>query len=159
MECRASPIRTLGLLALDALLLAASAVCLLRDEPLAQLAGLAGLLLFGFAGLLLLTKGFRRAPVVVIDERGIEDRRLGCGVIPWAEIRSIHVRELRSSRFLGLELVDEERYLARLSRWRRVLARGNRKLGFAAFSIGFTGLKPGLDEVLAHLESHRSAPS
>ncbi|MCC6781724.1 MAG: hypothetical protein IT457_02690 [Planctomycetes bacterium] len=80
-------------------MLAAGADCLRRDEAPAQLVDVAGRLVFGVAGPLLLTKDFRRAPLAAIDGRGI-----------------------------------------------------------AAFGIGSTGRRPGLDDVLAHREARVQAP-
>jgi hypothetical protein len=89
---------------------------------------------------------FRHGPTVVIDELGVFDRRMGVGPIPWEDIASVSVAEVKRQRVLSLWLRNEEPYLSRASAWRRRLAAANRALRFSPFCRSFTGLTPGLDE-------------
>lgn len=74
-------------------------------------------------------------PRLIIDDRGIFDRTLGVGVIPWSEIVDAFPRTIASCRFVCLVLRQPEEYLSRLPRRRRPFASLNRELGFTDFSI------------------------
>jgi hypothetical protein len=102
---------------------------------------------------------FRASPQVVINDEGIEDRRMKIGVIRWEEIQSLSIGSMNSAKFLCIEVAAPERYLSRLSRWGRFLGAVTEALGFPALTIGFSGLSPGLKEVWAYLQARDSVLS
>jgi len=59
---------------------------------------------FDLLGLALFITAFLdRRPKLILDDRGILDKRLRIGVIPWAEIRSVDVRSLGGVNFIWLK--------------------------------------------------------
>jgi hypothetical protein len=66
------------------------------------------------------------------------------GVISWDDIRSLSVRQVKSGKFLCIELVDREKYLSRLPRWKRTVTAANEAMGLSALTINFIGLSPGI---------------
>jgi hypothetical protein len=110
-----------------------------------------GVAFFGLYLISILLQVFRHGPTVVIDELGVLDRRMGVGRIPWGDIASVSVAQVRRQRLISLWLRNEEQYLSQASAWRRNLALANRGLGFSLFCMSFNGLTPGLDEAYARL--------
>jgi hypothetical protein len=99
---------------------------------------------------------FRSGPQVVINDEGIEDRRLKIGIIPWEDIQSLSIGSLNSVEFLCVKVFEPEKYLVRWPRWKRSLAGMNAAFGFPALTISFSGLSPGIREVWAHLQGRAS---
>jgi hypothetical protein len=94
---------------------------------------------------------FRRGVVVIIDERGIEDRQMGFGLIPWTEIRGAYVTEMGNGkgRFLSIVVDHPETYLAKTPIHKRLLARLN--AAFPAIQkvmINFSLLEPEVEVAL-----------
>jgi hypothetical protein len=79
-------------------------------------------------------------PRLIIDDRGVFDRTLGVGVIPWSEILDAFPRTISSSSFVCLVLRQPESYLSRRPRRHRAFASLNRQLGFTDFSLNLTGM-------------------
>jgi hypothetical protein len=147
VECHTSKLKLLGFLDLTCIMVSVSYFCTTLPDMVARVAGWVGVGFFGLGFIAIPLRFFRSGPQVVINEEGIDDRRLIIGVIRWSDIRSLSIRSLNSVKFLCIELVEPEKYLARLPRWRRSLEWTNEILGFPAMTIGFTGLSPGIDQV------------
>ncbi len=79
-------------------------------------------------------------PRLVIDDKGIWDRRWNAGVIEWSDIRTAWVKHLNDEPFLCLELKDPAKYTDRLSPLQKRLVGLNRDLGFSEVSISLSGL-------------------
>jgi len=118
-----------------------------------QAVGWFGVVFFGLCLVAILFQLFRRGPTVTIDELGVLDRRLGIGPIPWQDISSVSVTQIKRQRFIALWLRNEDDYLSRVPAWRRKLVQANRAMGFSPFCIAFTGLTPGLDEAYARFRA------
>lgn len=88
-------------------------------------------------------------PRLIIDERGVLDRTLGVGRIPWGDIEAAYVRSISGNDFICLELRNAAEYKRRLSKVRRALAAGNRGLGFTDFNLNLSGVDARTDEVFA----------
>lgn len=58
------------------------------------------------------------------------------------------MRSISGADFISLELVDPEKYKARLSPVKRSLAKTNRALGFADFNLNLSGIGADTDQVL-----------
>ena len=157
MTCYRSLPKMLGLLLLAILMTALSAWCTTQPQARAQLFGWLGVAFFGFGVLVLARQVFRRGPVIVVDILSITDHRSSDGPLFWDQVRSIWVGSVQSSKFLCLDLKDPEALLARWSAKRRALAKANAALGFPPVTISFTGLSPGLEEVLTYLRSTQPA--
>jgi hypothetical protein len=98
---------------------------------------------------------FDRRPRLVIDERGIFDRSLRVGVIPWSEITGTAVRSVSGNTFIALELRDPALFTRQFGGFGRALTSANRKLGFRELNLNLTGLAVRADEVLALIRQHR----
>ena len=153
MRCYPSRWKLMGLLGLTSLMVGMSYGCTRTPGLVPSLVGWSGVAFFGLGFVAFPIMLGRKGPVVVIDEAGIEDRRWKFGVIPWADVRSLSILTIQSTKLLGIDLVEPEKYLARLPRWQRSLASANAWLGFPAFAISFAGLSPGIKEVWAALQS------
>jgi hypothetical protein len=153
MECRTSIPRTLGLAGLAVLMMAAGYVSARIGIGLIQAVGWFGVAFFVLCFLAILLQLFRRGPTVVIDELGVFDQRMGIGRIPWGDIASVSIAQVRRQRFISLWLRNEELYLSQVPNWRRGVAAANRALGFSPFCMSFAGLTPGLDEAYARLRA------
>ena len=153
MTCYRSLPRMLGLLLLAVLMTALSAWCTTQPQVRAQVFGWLGVAFFGFGMLVLARQVLRRGPVIVLDNLSITDHRSADGPLFWDQIQSIWVGSVQSSKFLCLELKDPEALLSRWSAKRRAFAKANAALGFPAVTISFTGLSPGLEDVLIYLRS------
>ncbi len=153
MECYTSRVKLVGLLLLTVVMVGASYFCTTLDGFVPQVVGWIGVAFFGLGFVVFPVMFLRRGPQVVLSDEGFEDKRLKVGLIPWRDIRSVSVGSVNSAKFLCLELQDPDKYLSRLPRWKRSLARTNTALGFSAVTISFSGLSPGLKEVEAYLET------
>ncbi len=129
----------------------------LTTQPglLHRVIGWVTIVFFGACGAIFPILFLRTGPQVIINDAGIEDRRWKLGVIPWSDVRLLSVFSIQSSKFLGIELVDPDKYLSRLPSWQRRLAVANRLLGAPEFCISFSGLTPGLRKVVEHLRTQR----
>lgn len=61
-----------------------------------------------------------RGPCVVITDQGINDKRLGMGLIRWSDVAGVRMQGIGGAYFISLELSNSERYLSRLSAFTRV---------------------------------------
>ncbi len=102
--------------------------------------GWMSIILFGGCGLVFIWQLLDSRPRLIIDDRGVFDRTLGIGAIPWSEIADAYPRTIASSSFVCLVLRQPERFLSLLPRRRRAFASLNQQLGFTDFSINLTGV-------------------
>lgn len=137
--------KTSGVMALAVVMLTGAGFLTTLPQWRAQVAGWFGLVVFSPMLILFAREVVRGGPVVVIDAHGLTDRRSGMGTLRWEDVKAAGVGRLNGNRFLWVELADRERYIGRLSWWRRLFYVSDRRLGFGDLSIGFVGLTPGLD--------------
>jgi hypothetical protein len=81
-------------------------------------------------------------PVVIINDEGIFDRRLGMGVIRWADIVDVQVEA--GAQFLCLRVRDPNLYISRLQGQAREKMQFHQSLGFMMLNIGIRGLDANL---------------
>lgn len=158
MECRPSRVKLLGLLGLTGLMVAMSYSLTTLHDVLSRSVGWVALVFFG---LCLIAEGvmfFRTGPQVIINDEGIEDRRMKIGVIRWEDILSLRIDKVESTKFLCIELVDPEKYLSRLPQRGRWLVTVAERMGFPGVTIAFVGLSPGIQEVWAYLLARDREP-
>ena len=153
MEYRTSISRTLGLAGLAVLMIAACYFVARTAVGFKQGVGWFGVVFFALCLVPIVRQLLRRGPTVVIDDSGVLDRRWGIGSIPWPDISSVSLTQVKRQRFISLWLRNEDEYLSRVSPWRQKLAEANRMMGFSPFCIAFTGLTPGLEEAYARLRA------
>lgn len=151
MECFTSMTKTIGLFLAVLALVLVSAFCTMIPRATAQIAGWAGVAFFGVGLLAMIWQLFRSAPIVVLDDRGIRDFRSSV-FIEWAAIESVWVGDFQTHRFLFVQAHDEEKVLAQMTVFRRLVAKANRGLGYPPIAISFAGLSPGLEEAWAYIK-------
>jgi hypothetical protein len=159
MKCYTSKVKSLGLLGLTCAMVSVSYFCTTLPGLTPRVVGWIGVGFFGLGFIAFPVMFFRTGPQVVINDEGIEDRRLKIGVIRWEDIQSLSIGSVNSAKFLCIEVADPERYLSRLPRWSRPLRAATEALGFPSLTIGFSGLSPGLKEVWAYLQGRDRMPS
>lgn len=151
LEFHNSRLKLVGLLCLTILLVAAGYFCTTLPALLPRVIGWVGVCFFGLGFIVIPVSFFRSGAQVIIDLRGIEDRRMKIGVIPWEEIVEVRMARIESTKFLVLQLKEPRRYLDQMKPWQRKLAAANRAIGFSDISIGFVGLNPSIDDAWKHL--------
>jgi hypothetical protein len=159
IECYASRMKLAGLFGLTCVMVGMSYFCSRMPGLVPRLVGWFGVVFFGLGFIVVPWMLCSKGPLLVIDDHGIEDRRWKIGVIPWEDVHSLSVITIQSTKLLGIELVDPEKYLARLPRWQRSLAAINSAVGYPPFAISFAGLSPGIKEVWATLQSQGEGSS
>jgi hypothetical protein len=63
---------------------------------------------------------FDRGPCIIINEEGINDKRLGMGIIRWSDIERVSMQGLGGAYFISLELMNSERYVSRQPMYTRI---------------------------------------
>ncbi|MCO5171825.1 MAG: hypothetical protein M9894_36460 [Planctomycetes bacterium] len=130
----------------------------LRDEALRAI-GLAAAGFFGLCALAIARLLLRGRPGLVIDDEGLIDGTSGAapGRVRWDEVAAVRVVPQNGQPALvGLDLVDLERFLDRLSllqRWlvRSYVAAGDPPVGLRAESVGLEA-----EALAALLEAERA---
>lgn len=84
--------------------------------------------------------GTPKGPVIVLNEKGVLDRRLKIGVIKWDDIRSIKSYSLSGAEYISLELHDSGKYTARRPFWLGALSQVYRFFGMSTIAISTNGL-------------------
>jgi len=141
-----------ALFVLSVIMIAGACFCTTLPGAARQVAGWFGVFFFGLAPPIIVVRLCQRHPVVIIGPDGVLDSRLTCGPIHWSDVTAVERRTVSGNSILCIRVRDEETYIARMSRWKALLARFNRVFGFPPLSIGFTGLTPGMDAVWEAIE-------
>jgi hypothetical protein len=93
---------------------------------------------------------FRSDARVVIDHRGVLDKRLGVGTIRWQDIRGIYVKKLKSIDHICLEVENENKYLNKRSTFTNLAAKFLKATNkISPFNINTGVLDAGPDEIYA----------
>lgn len=72
------------------------------------------------AFVLALKQTFDRGPCIVINEEGINDKRLRMGTIRWCDIERVRMHGVGAAYFISLELLNSKQYLARQPAYVRI---------------------------------------
>lgn len=84
--------------------------------------------------------------VLIVDQTGVTDNSSAAalGFIPWADIDRIYMDSMMNNQFIELVLKDEEKYLAKMSGYKKFTALSNKKLGhqIVCITLNFTGVSP-----------------
>ena len=111
--------------------------------------------LYGIAFLLLLQKLIRRGPKVILSNKGIEDRRLGIGLIPWEEISQLAIEHIHAAEFLAVSVIDPDKYATRMSWANRLGSRSLVKHGYPPIAISFEMLDTSWEVIWTFIEKYR----
>jgi hypothetical protein len=157
MECRSSFSQRLGVLLIFVLwgALLVWSLGVISGWPTPPLpvraAGWAGVILVVFV-FPTLRPLFSSRAVVILNDAGIDDARIGLGLIPWSDIASVSRYEIRGRPYIQFWLQDERAYLERWATWRRMVARVVSSLGYSPLSMNFAGISPGFEPVYAYIK-------
>jgi hypothetical protein len=121
--------------------------------------GLLGLVFGALGAVAIARKLFDTSPGLILDERGLTDNAsaMSAGFIPWSDITGIQVQQIHRQRLLNVVLADPEAYLARCKPWKRLLLRGNLRMGASPVAIPSSTLAIGFDELVERVEEHLAA--
>lgn len=109
-----------------------------RYSPLViKIAAIACIVFFGACGVVALKKLFSTANGLVIDELGITDTSgaVSLGLIAWEDISHISTYQVMSLKMLLIHVYDNDKYLNRLTGWKRKLTVKNLSMSGAPASI------------------------
>jgi hypothetical protein len=112
-----------------------------------------GIILGVIPGWFVLQQMSRKGPTLIINESGIDDKRLGVGQIPWTAISSVSACKapLRNKSLIELWLSDESAYVSRMPRRMRMVAPTLKANGHSPFVISMTFLNPGFGAVYEYI--------
>ena len=85
-------------------------------------------------------RGHDTDPCIIIDDKGVFDRRLQVGVIRWEDIRRIKSHSLSGAEYISLDLHNMNTYEARRPLWLRASAKTQRLSGMSPIAISTNGL-------------------
>ena len=92
------------------------------------------------------------AAVLVMNEEGISDRRLGVGLILWSDIVDVQIESrYNNSQFICLRVKDPEKYVSRLSGPKLANMRHSHKLGFTMFNVDVSSFDINPLELMEHI--------
>ncbi|WP_156910642.1 STM3941 family protein [Nocardia mangyaensis] len=134
-------------------------VVLSGDAPLFPLvASVLGVPFFTCAGVFLAARLILRKPELVLTDDGLVHRQYGR--IGWDEVTHARIQTVRTSafshaRFLQLGLHDPDAFYARSSRWLRLMAKANRRLGYGQANLAGSTLGAPLEQVLNAMRTYR----
>ena len=120
--------------------------------------GLVGLAFFGTGAIVGIVQATRRGPRLTLDEQGVHDRTLGVGVIAWSDITGAGLYWVAKQPFVSLHLREPAKYVARASRFKRLLLRLNAGAGSAPMSLNLAGLDADPSHVLDLIDTMRRHP-
>lgn len=98
---------------------------------------------------------WRQGPSLILSRNGIDVCLFGTGLIGWRDVVHVSSRTIRSKRFLCLDLLDLEKYLSRVSPWRRWMLRTNRLLGMPDIVISLDQSYSSFEQVWNLVKQHQ----
>lgn len=113
---------------------------------------LVGLVIFGGATLVFISRLFDKTPQVVITEEGLEDKRLNTGLIRWNEILGAMQMETKYAQWVSLILSSPEKYFEKLPAFQKFLRKANGQVENNNFRIRFTDLDTPIEEAFPFIE-------
>jgi len=85
----------------------------------------------------------------VMNDKGIYDKTLGCGVIPWQHIVEAQFEAKYGNAFICLKVTNPEIYLSKMNERQRQRVIQNRELGFTRFNVIVAGAGASTVDILA----------
>jgi hypothetical protein len=107
--------------------------------------GLASLAFFGIGLMVIVARFIDRRDILVIDDRGIRDLRLGINTIPWKDIQSITEYTVKRQTFFAIQVDEPTRYVENSGK--RFMLKANRIAGFSPLNVSAHGLGISPDEL------------
>ena len=114
-----------------------------RNRDLIIFVGIAGVVFFGAAGVYGARKFFDKSFGLTLDDNGITDNTnaSSAGLIYWNDITEIKTKQVMSTKFLLIFIRNPDKYLERVSGFKRKLMKGNMKMYGTPLSITSNTLK------------------
>lgn len=127
----------------------------MRQGLFAKFMGLVTIGFFGAVAVSVLKHLVFLGPAVVINAKGIVDNSSGVsvGFVAWDEIEEIREYTVQNQTFLGIELKDVNKVLARQPKWKRSVIRANLKLGAAPVNIPQSVLGIKVSDLVREIET------
>lgn len=63
---------------------------------------------------------FDRGPCIIVNEEGVNDKRLGMGVIRWSDIQRVRMQNFSGAHFISLDLSNSEQYRSKQPAYTRI---------------------------------------
>jgi hypothetical protein len=119
-----------------------------------RLAGIAGIVFFGFCALFGAWRLVRPTPAVILHSSGIFDNAsaLPAGFLRWDEISSVYVATIKNQRSLAIVLKDVDAFLSRQSGTKSKIMKMNVGLTGAAVNIPASTLPISLEELIQQIQ-------
>lgn len=120
------------------------------------IAGIAGIIFFGFIGFSIFKKLFDKEPGLIISANGIIDNSSGlsAGFIPWSDIKEIKETIVANQPFINLVVKDPQHYFdkqsSKIKRW---LMKKNYKSFDTAIGISANNLKYNYDDLILLIQT------
>ncbi len=87
----------------------------ITNPEIIRMGGIAGILFFGAAGIYGIRKIFDKKVGLIIDSNGITDNSnaSSIGLIEWTDISEIRTKQVMSTKFLLIDIVNPEKYIGK----------------------------------------------
>lgn len=90
--------------------------------------------------------------ILLIDDTGVLDRRLGFGKIHWRDVEDVQLQVTGGNRYLSLKVANPDYYFSRLKGPRRKEMQYSRSLGFNNINIDIGALDVNLLDLKKHID-------
>lgn len=113
-----------------------------------------GFCVLSMASFLLHTMLIKNVPVLVIDDAGVFDARLGVSKIWWSEVEKVSFEASYGNRFLCLHMREPEKIVSKLNGDKKDKVLFHQQLGFKTFNIDIGQLQVSLLDLKTLIESN-----
>lgn len=122
-------------------------------SPKAVVAGVLGIVVFGFFAVVAVRLILRNGPALVIDTKGITDRSsaVAAGFVPWYRVTGLTIWEHRGQRVVCVAVVDPAPVLAQAGLLARTAMRANIRLAGTPVTIATTTLPFTAEQLIQEL--------
>lgn len=122
---------------------------MIRNPEIIRFIGIAAILFFGGVGIYGVTKLFDKTIGLIIDANGITDNTnaASAGLIDWRDITSIETAQVMSTKFLLIFTTNPDKYLNRVTGFKRKLMQGNINMYGTPLAITSTTINYNFDEL------------
>ncbi|WP_298239496.1 STM3941 family protein [uncultured Algibacter sp.] len=114
------------------------------NPEIIRISGIIGILFFGAAGIYGIKKLFDKKVGLIIDSNGITDNSnaSSIGLIEWNDISDIRTKQVMSTKFLLIDIVNPEKYIEKAkNKLQAKLMKGNMNMYKTPLSITSNTLK------------------
>lgn len=136
-----------------------------RSIEFIRIAGFASVSFFGICFICILFKIFDKKPGLIINENGIIDNSHygSVGLIDWSEIKGIRTRQIKSTKFLLIDISNPEEFIKKSSWIIALLMKASLKMCGTPLSITSNSLNYNFDDleklVLKEWEKYKNVNS